>query len=54
MQCKKPTYEPKICCGLRNIYCSEILFDAGVNPEKICNELSKEQIEKIIYQPEEF
>ena len=23
--------------GLGNIYCSEILFDAGVNPEKICN-----------------
>lgn len=34
--------------GLGNIYCSEILFDAGVNPEKICNELSKKQIEKII------
>tara|TARA_Y100000022_G_C13209321_1_gene356752 strand:+ start:310 stop:903 length:594 start_codon:yes stop_codon:yes gene_type:complete len=34
--------------GLGNIYCSEILFDAGVNPERICNELSKEQIKKII------
>ena len=38
----------KFVAGLGNIYCSEILFDAGVNPEKICNELSKKQIEKII------
>ena len=38
----------KFVAGLGNIYCSEILFDAGVSPERICNELSKKQIEKII------
>ena len=39
----------KFVAGLGNIYCSEILFDAGVNPERICNELTREQIEKIIF-----
>ena len=39
----------KFVAGLGNIYCSEILFDAGVNHERICNELTREQIEKIIF-----
>ena len=38
----------KFVAGLGNIYCSEILFDAGVSPERICNELSSSEIEKII------
>ena len=34
--------------GLGNIYCSEILYDAKVNPKKICKNLKNEQIKKII------
>ena len=34
--------------GLGNIYCSEILFDARVNPNKICKNLDNTQIKKII------
>ena len=33
--------------GLGNI-CSEILYDAKVNPKKICKNLKNEQIKKII------
>ena len=34
--------------GLGNIYCSEILFDARVNPNKICKNLDNTQIKKIL------
>ena len=34
--------------GLGNIYCSEILFDAMVNPKKISKNLNDNQIRKII------
>ena len=30
--------------GLGNIYCSEILYDAKINPKKICKNLKNEQI----------
>ena len=34
--------------GLGNIYCSEILFDAQINPKIISKNLNNEQIKKII------
>ncbi len=34
--------------GLGNIYCSEILFDAQINPKKICKNLNNQQIRHII------
>ena len=34
--------------GLGNIYCSEILFDAEINPKKKCNKLKPEQMKRII------
>ena len=34
--------------GLGNIYCSEILFDAEINPKKNCNNLKPEQMKRII------
>ena len=40
--------DQKVISGLGNIYSNDTLFDARVNPLKKGNELSKNQIEKII------
>ena len=37
-----------IIVGIGNIYASEILFNAGVNPKKIGNKINKKHINKIL------
>ena len=37
----------KFVAGLGNIYCSEILFDARIHPERISRSLNKKEIKKI-------
>ena len=41
--------DQKYISGLGNIYVNEILFYSSINPRKIVNELSNEQVEKIVY-----
>lgn len=41
--------EQKIISGIGNIYASEILFMAKINPLKPTNKLSREEIEKVLY-----
>tara|TARA_Y100001968_G_C19323938_1_gene700718 strand:- start:674 stop:1141 length:468 start_codon:yes stop_codon:yes gene_type:complete len=37
----------KFVAGLGNIYCSEILFDARIHPERISSNLNKKEIKRI-------
>ena len=38
----------KFVAGLGNIYCSEILFDARIHPERIPKNLNRKEIKRII------
>ena len=38
----------KFVAGLGNIYCSEILFDARIHPERIAKTLNDSEIKKIV------
>mgnify|MGYP001325200435 CR=1 FL=1 len=53
VKCKKNIknfmMDQKYISGLGNIYVNEILFYSSINPRKIVNELSNEQVEKIVY-----
>ncbi|MCK9378516.1 MAG: bifunctional DNA-formamidopyrimidine glycosylase/DNA-(apurinic or apyrimidinic site) lyase [Candidatus Moranbacteria bacterium] len=40
--------EQELIAGIGNIYRSEILFDAGIHPERVVKDLKKEEV-KIIY-----
>ncbi len=40
--------DPKIVVGVGNIYASEILFEAGIKPQKKSCRLSQQELEKII------
>lgn len=41
--------DQEIICGAGNIYADEILFRAGVHPEKDISKLSNDQIKEIVY-----
>ena len=38
----------RFIAGLGNIYCSEVLFSAGISPLRICNEVSHIEAKKIV------
>jgi formamidopyrimidine-DNA glycosylase len=45
--------DQKIIAGLGNIYVCEILYRAGINPEKPANKITRKNIVKIIQQTKE-
>lgn len=42
--------DQELVVGLGNIYVDEVLFRAGVNPERIANSLTDDEIEKIYFE----
>ncbi|AVN59190.1 DNA-formamidopyrimidine glycosylase [Mesoplasma florum] len=40
--------DQSVLCGIGNIYANEILFAAGINPERITKTLTDEELKKII------
>ena len=38
-----------VIAGLGNIYCSEILYDAQINPQRVSRDLKNEEIRKLIF-----